>query len=359
MARTIAEGRQGVKGPQGSLDTACIRIGDACLELSTDHRPLLDELEAVYGDCGIPEPVSGVFLVRCTANLLPGLPLISLAFDAPRVPDLIEAALSPYRTVRDPRYVEAASPAGGWRLLVDTEASDRFLLAARERIALINLEGAPPEFVLDCILTVVQTAQSGVLFLHAGSVGVAGSGALLVAPTRGGKSTTVLALAQRGHAFLGDDLAAVRLTTRELLPFPKSAGLRDGPMARALADRVRECRHMVGPGRHGIVRTLVRVSDLFPKSVNGPLPLRFAFVLDRIAERATISPFRPGFGELTRLKALVIDTTSAWGVSPGRDLLGFLSIVNLLSGLRCYLVERGSPDETARLIERVMEDACT
>jgi hypothetical protein len=191
-------------------------------------------------------------------------------------------------------------------------------------------------------------------------VGVAGSGALLIGRTGGGKSTTTLALAWRGHAFLGDDVAAVRLATRELLPFPRSAGLRDGPLARSLERQVRACRHMLATSRHGIGRTLVRVSDLFPWSVSGPLPLRFAFVLDGFAERATISDFRPGLEELKRLQSVATDTSAAWGLSPGRDLMLFLSVVNLLSGLRCHLVQLGSPEETASVIEAVMmEGACT
>jgi hypothetical protein len=104
----------------------------------------------------------------------------------------------------------------------------------------------------------------------------------------------------------------------------------------------------------------VRVSDLFPWSVSGPLPLRFAFVLDGLAESAAISEFRPGLGELPRLQSTVTDTSTSWGLSPGRDLMLFLSVVNLLSGLRCHLVQRGSPDETARVIEAViMEGTCT
>ena len=134
---------------------------------------------------------------------------------------------------------------------------------------------------MDWIVCVAQSVQTGMLFLHAGSVGVGGAAALLIAPTGGGKSTTALAVAQRGHAFLGDDVAAVRLATRELLPFPRSAGLREGPLAASLERPGPAPAATCGPptatassGR------CVRVSDLFPGSVSGPLPLRFAFVLD-------------------------------------------------------------------------------
>lgn len=340
--------------------TSWFRFGDAFLEVVSDHVPLLQELDAFYGDCGVPEPPPDGFRIRCTASVLPGLPLLSLSFDGPRQPDLIEVALGPYRFRRRQHYVEAPGTVPGWRLLVNRDADNRLLVATNGRVGLVNLDEAPAEFVLDWIVSAVVSVQPGVLFLHAASVGVGGSGALLIGPTGGGKSTTALAVAGRGHAFLGDDVAATRLATRELLPFPKSAGLREGSQARSLERQVRACRHLLATNRDGIRRTLVRVSDLFPWSVSGPLPLRFAFVLDGLADRAAISAFRPGLGELPRLKPMVTEFSAAWGLSPGRDLMLFLSVVNLLSGLPCHLVQRGSPEETARVIEAVMvEGACT
>jgi hypothetical protein len=342
--------------------TMWLRLGDGLLEVVSDHEPLLRELDAFYGDCVIPDPpaVDGPH-VRCTASLLPDRPLLALAFDGPREPDLIAVAHSPYRFRRRQVYLECPGPTPGWRLLVNRDAGNRLLLAANGRVGVVNLEEAPAEFVVDLVVCAVQSVQAGVLFLHAGSVGVSGSGALIVAPTNGGKSTTTLAIARRGHAFLGDDVAAIRVASRELLPFPRSAGLREGPLARSLEAEVRRCRHLRARNRHGIERTVVRVSDLFPWSVSGPLPLRFAFVLDGLAERAAISEFRPGLGDIPRLQALVTDTSASWGLSPGRDLMMFLTVVNLLSGLRCHLVQRGSPEETACAIEAVMmmEEACT
>jgi hypothetical protein len=247
----------------------------------------------------------------------------------------------------------------GWRVLVKHDAPDRLLIATNDGVGLINLDEAPPEFVVDLVVCAAQSVQTDVLYLHAGSVGIAGSGVLIIAPSNGGKSTTTLALAQRGHAFLGDDVAVVRLATREVLPFPKSASLRDGPLARSLEARVRTCRHLRA-SRHGAERTVVRVSDLFPWSVSGPLPLGFAFVLDGLTESAAVSEFRPGLRELAQLHAVATDASASWGLSPGRDLMRFLTVVNLLSQLRCYLVQRGTPDETTRVIEAViMEGACT
>jgi hypothetical protein len=343
-----------------SATTARFRVADGFLEVVSDYQPLLDELDAIYGDFAVSGPVEADSSTRCTAAKLPGLPALAVAFEAPRAVDLVGAAHSPYRFRRRPDYVETPGPLPGWRLLVNERAPDRLLLAATGRQAVVNLEEAPQESVADWIFCVAQSVQTGVLFLHAGTIGVRGSGALIIAPTGGGKSTTTLAVARRGHAFLGDDVAAVRLATREALPFPRSAGLREGSLARALEQQVRGCRHLRATNRFGIERTLVRVSDLFPGSISGPLPLRFAFVLDALADRAAITEFHPGLEERRRLQCMVTDTSAAWGLSPGRDLVLFLRVVNLLAGLRCYLVQRGSPEETAELIESVMmEGVCT
>ena len=329
------------------------RLGDALLALTADYDPLVEELEAVYGDCRIGAPVDGSTVVRCTARLLRGTRLLALSFDGADIGHPTEIALVPYRFRRQQRYTETASPMAGWRVIIT--AHGRMLIAGDSLTALINLEEAPPEFVVECIVGVVRSAQSGVLFLHAASVGVAGSGALLIAPSLGGKSTTALALALRGHAFLGDDVAAVRLATKELLPFPRSAGLREGPLANLLDERLRSCTHSRISGRHGIPRTVVRAADLFPGSTSGPLPLRFAFVLEGFAESASATPLVASFKELSRLRTMVVmETLSSWGVSPGRDLMQLLRVIGVLMDLRCYSVKLGSIENTSGLIESVM-----
>jgi hypothetical protein len=350
--------RDAADAPRPSRRSAWFRIGDAHLEVRSDEEPLFRELETVYGDCAVPPPPPAGARLRCTVSALRGRSHLLLAFDGPRVPDPLETARGPYRFLLHQRYVEVPGPLPGWRQLVQTDAGHRLLMASNGTTALVNVEAAPPEFVVDCIVGVAQRAQTGVLFLHAASVGIAGRGALLIGATGGGKSTMALALASRGHAFLGDDVAAVRLATQELLPFPKSAGLRDGPLARLLEERVRASRHAVAPNRHGMARTLVRVGDLFEAPPGRPLALDSAFLLDGFAERAAITPYEPRIADARRLQSVVTDTSSAWGLSPGRDLMNYLVVVDLLSRLRCHVLRLGAPEETARLIEAAMERPC-
>ncbi|HEX2827007.1 MAG TPA: hypothetical protein VHP37_11720 [Burkholderiales bacterium] len=319
---------------------AAFRIGDAGIEIASDVPELLDDFESRYGDCAV-EAAGDEADIRCTATFRPPGAAIRLAFDGPRVPATFDAVLTPFRMLR---HLEGDV--------------GRILTFEDDRTLLIDREAAPPDFVTDCVMALVQSVQRGVLFLHAASVGIAGSGVLLIGASSAGKSTTSLGLAARGHAFLGDDVAAIRLASRELLPLPKAARLRDGPFARSLEPRLRTCRHLRVGGPDGTSRTLVRVGDLFPGSVGGPLPLRYAFLFERFAARAAIEPIRPQLADLTRMKSVVSETIPSWGLSPGRDLMKFLSITRLLSALKCYRVELGSTDETSALIENIVGGVC-
>ena len=338
-----------------SLRSACYRIGDALVEVVSDHLPLLEELETFYGDCAEVSTAQASCHLRVTAVHVRGSQLLALTFSGADFQDLLDIALGPYRFLRGQPFVVVAGPGPGWRLLQNANAQDRFLVASDTRIALVNLAEIPGEFVSDCIVSVAQYVQSGVLFMHAASVGVDGVGALLLGASHAGKSTNALALALRGNAFLGDDVAAVRLATREILPVPKSAGLRAGPLHRQLGARLQGVRHVRLPGRDGVPRDVVRVSDLFPASKSGPLPLRFAFMLGGLTGIAKVSAFKPGYADMMRLRSMVvIDTNPLWGQSPGQDLMELLKVLDLLRGLRCYLVDLGSVEETAGRIEQAM-----
>ena len=335
--------------------SAWFQFADVSVELVSDHAPLFAEFDAFYGDCAIADPGSTGMCLRCTASVREGSAFMALHFEGVGVRDPLDIALGQYRFLRHPPYVEAARPIEGWRALVHAGSPGQLLIASDGRRTFINQDGAPPEFVLDCIVGAAQSAQPGVMFLHAASVGVDGAGALLLGASHAGKSTNALALALRGHAFLGDDVAAVRLVSRTLLPFPKSAGLRAGPLADLLAQRVQACAHIRAPARNGVLRTVVRAGALFPGSSSGPLPLRYAFLMDGTTGHGRLTAFKPGHRDLMRLRDIVItDTAPAWGLSPGRDLMQLLGVIDLLSGLQCFLLERGSTQDTAQMIESAM-----
>jgi len=349
----------GARERSAASRSSWFRLGDRHLQVVSGGDGFLDEFEAAYRDCIVAEPRQDARNVRCDAYRLTGSSLLCLSFEGEDLPDPIGAAGTPFRMLRHlARYVEAPGPAPGWRMLVDSEDRGRPLVAGDGHRLVIDLDGAPAEFATDCVVSLVQGAQHDLLFMHAASFGIAGLGALLVGCGQAGKSTTALALAARGHSFLGDDVAAVRTRTRELLPFPRVVSLRPGPYVRSLEPRLRATRHTTAVGPDGQTRTLVSMGALFPASAGRVLPLRFAFLLDGFAAQARLTPFRPGIGDAKRLKAAVSESLPSWGLSPGRDLMRFLTVVNVLSGLDCYLVELGSPEDSAAAIEEVMEAKC-
>ncbi len=330
---------------------AFYRIGDAVLELRTDHRPLLDSLAMQYGECGVTGAEPGAPRLVCNATQVPGSSLLLLTFEGQPVPNLVDVARGMFWPIRARQcYVEVLNPVPGWRMLVNAEHGGRMLLTCSRDTALVALDEAPPDFVLDSLFVLMQSVQPGVLFVHGASIGVYGSGALFVGRTRHGKSSTALSLASRGHAFLGDDVAAVRVAQRHLIPLRTSAALRPGPLADAIHDQVQACGYTLHAEPDGNIRKLVRVGDLFPSAAAGAVPLRFAFFLDGFADRPTLRPFKPAMADVDRLHAMMV----SWLPTPGQQLMRFLEILDLLADLQCFLLEVGPPEDTAVLIEGVM-----
>src|SRR5450755_3822420 len=267
----LADSAQGRSAPSGT--SLWFQLGDVCLQVDSDGNGFLDEFETRYRDCIISQGRQDQINVHCSASRLAGTSLLCLSFGGTNLPDPISAAGTPVRMLRHlRRYVEAPGPAPGWRKLVDRDGSGRMLVAGDSHRLVIDLDVAPSEFAIDSLVSLVQSAQPDVLFIHAASFGIAGAGALLVGCGQAGKSTTALALVARGHLFLGDDVAAIRMQTRELLPFPRMMGLRPGPYVRSLDARLRATRHMTCVGPDDSTRTLVSVGDLFPGSVGQVLP---------------------------------------------------------------------------------------
>jgi hypothetical protein len=347
---------------QGSTPplTAWFRLGDACLQLDAEPGPFRDAFLAQWADCALPQAPAGLPTIRCNARQPEGASLLMLEFTGSALPDLLEAAGTPVRMLRHlARYAELEGPAPGWRMLADRDDRRRVLAAAGKDRILIDLAEAPPEFALDALVAIVQGAQPRVLFLHAASFAIAGAGALLIGHAKAGKSTTAVALGACGHEVLGDDMAAIRTGSVELLPFRRTLRLRPGPCAASLGARLRTVPHAFTVDPSGTPRTLVRASALFAAAARDAIPLRFAFVLDGFDAHPFLTPFRPDIAAAEALKGVVSESMPAWGRSPGRDLMKFLTIVDVLSKLSCHRLRLGTPEASAAAIETLMkETAC-
>lgn len=340
--------------------SAWFRLGDLGLRLDSEPETFLDAFRAQWADCVVASAPAGLPTLHCSARLLEGSSLLVLSFTGSRLADPLAAAGTPVRMLRHlARYEEQSGPAPGWRMLADRSDPERMLAAARDDCLVIALDEAPPEFALDALVAIVQSAQPGLLFLHAASFGIAGTGALLIGHAQAGKSTTAVALGSLGHEVFGDDMAAIRTGSGELVPFRRTLRLRPGPSVASLGARLRTVPHAftVDPG--GTPRTLVRAGALFARAPGEALPLRFAFVLEGFADRPGLTPFRPDIGAVGSLKGVVSESLPAWGRSPGRDLMKFLTVVDVLSKLSCHRLRLGTPEASAEAIETlIMEATC-
>lgn len=336
----------------------CYRFGDRLLEVASDSPELLGELEQRYGECAVQVPQSAC--ARCFVRSCEENRLALVRYSAPAGIDLCGVALTLLQhPVAHPIFVEGARTQDGWRLIVRAETGVP-VAAARAGEALIDRTCSPSGFLVDLIVNPMLAAQRELLFVHAASVGIGGAGILLIGPSGSGKTTVSLALASRGHAYFGDDMAAIRMSSMELLPFRSTACVRPGPHARALSRHL-DTASWEAPHADGICRLAVRVRDLFPAAAAGSLELRAAVFLRRFAPAPAVERFAPTFAALGSSSRLALNNALwiAWGTTPQRRLLQFMLFVRMLTRVHCAWLDVGHPERTADLLERTMEATWT
>lgn len=346
--------RQG--GPPGRV--GFYRLGDAVLQVTSGDRALLECFARLYGDCEVAGSVPPDDpLVRCDVRRSDDPPLFRLTFQAGAPPDPASAALGLLREapIAGP-YAVSDSPRGGWRL---AGGATQPVLAARGACVLVDPQRMPPEFLVEYLVSVTLAAQPKLLAVHAASLGVGDAGLLLAGPSRGGKTTTALHLAARGHALLGDETAIIRLATNEILPLRRAVNLRPGPRGPELSaalDQLRDSAESTGDG--GRARRRLRISELFPGSPVRSTRLRAAVFLRGLADAPALAPCRFTLDEVEIFDCMAGNDTAytSWGLSPERRALRLLALRQVLSRIPCWLLTVGSPVATAVLIERTMEE---
>lgn len=146
--------------------------------------------------------------------------------------------------------------AEGWALVLGTQR----VIAADAADLLYLIER---QLVLD-----LQAARADLLFVHAAVLGDENGAILLVAPSGTGKSTTALALAERGLRYLSDELAPVDVERGVVHPYPHALCLKT-----ALPARYRGKGFATGPTAH--------IGAEYLNLANLPLPLHTLFFLMR------------------------------------------------------------------------------
>lgn len=345
--------------PYVSRGAAAYQLGDGMLALDADDRVLLEGFTHLYGDCAVSDAVSTPVLVRCRLRRSLEPPLVVLRFEAGAPADPAAAAYHLLRpTCAVPPFRVGDSPLPGWRL---TGGSTGPVLAASGATVLMHRKLIPAEFLVEYLVGITLAAQPGMLPIHGASLCIGGAGVVLVGATHAGKTTTALHLAARGHTLLGDEVAAIRLASREIVPFRRAVNVRPGPHGRVLADALGLTDSRGDGTTPDVWATRHRIAALFPAQRPQPVPLRIVCFLGGFADAPAIEPFRLS---LDREDVLGWITTPeiaycSWGLDPARRALRLMVLKEALSRVPCWLITVGPPRDTVELIERTVEElAC-
>jgi hypothetical protein len=320
------------------------RFADGHLLLDCDDEPLARRFQDLYADgsddgAGCKAPVQ----VECVVHAHD--PTLAAAIF--RDPQPLDAFAFCRYLFPNRGFVEGPAGAGGWRTISLRETPGEPQIALCANLAVVDRRQAWQPFMASYAMNRVLRLQREVLFFHAASIGIAGRGVLIVGPKGAGKTTTALTLAARGHDFFGDELAAVRCTSKAMLPFRRAVSIRAGPRAQ----RVEDCLARVKSARErfpdGTERTLVDIRRLFPQAGVSPATLSCVLFLRQFAKQPVAQRFTFGLEHFPMLSPLAC---SMWGVPAGARIM---DVSRLLHHVECYLLDLGNPDETADLVERI------
>ena len=184
--------------------------------------------------------------------------------------------------------------------------------------------------------------RSDVIFFHASALGIFGEGTIFVGPSGGGKSTTSISLAARGHNFLSDEVGAYVPESGQLIPFRRPVGIKPGPRATAV-ERGLPASANERIEREGFYR--VDVDSIFANEQARAVPLRRIVFLRGFAERPSLERIKPGREEIVELQPLM---SSFLNAPHSRRIF---ELTKLLATAKVYKLHPGDPDETALYLE--------
>jgi hypothetical protein len=315
------------------------------LVLDCEDEALLRRFQEIYPE-GADDDVASepVAQVTCTVRLHDRAALATVIFDDPEPLDSYAFCQSLFP---DRGYIEGPVGGDGWRTIAPRQKPDEPLVAMRDNHAVVDRRQLWQPFIANYAVNRVLRLQREMLFFHAASIGLARRGVMIVGPKASGKTTTALALAARGHDFLGDEMAAVHRQTKAMLPFRRAVSIRRGPCAREVDEHLARSRYPVERFPDGGERTLVNLATMFPEAGASPATLSCVLFLRHFADRPVAEPFAFSLEHFKMISPLAC---SMWGLPIGARMM---DLSRLLRGVRCYYLDPGEPDETAELVEQI------
>jgi hypothetical protein len=237
-----------------------------------------------------------------------------------------------------------ATPDGRWTLIA-FRGDDEPLLAVDGEVVLFRADRDWRKAVIIYLFCRLQRVREDVIFLHAGSVAIAGRGILLIGPKGAGKSTTTMGLAARGHRFLGDECGAYVPGSRTLLPFRRPVGIKPGPRPSAIERALpRATRVVRGEGFVRMALEELIDVDLADESV----PLDAVVFLRGFRDAPQLAPVVPGRDEVAALQPIAGSFVNAAGTRR------VFQLVDMLAHSRVFALHPADPDRTAQFLEEAL-----
>jgi hypothetical protein len=184
--------------------------------------------------------------------------------------------------------------------------------------------------------------------VHAGALQYNSAGLMILAPTKGGKSTLTLAGVLNGMKFLSDDYALLYLNSGALLPFPKAMRFRK-QSCEMFPDFGNWCAGItVDAG--GETRYYIHPEQIVNNASGSGARLTHIVKLDGFSDKPVLTATSPG--------AIVGACVEADCFASGDQALDLIwQWADLLKNAKCSELKAGPPMETARvLLDFIRED---
>lgn len=324
-------------------------FGRTLLGLESEDRSFSRRFREIYAECKLNPTMQDVrqrIELRVTAVPTdPGMLAVSMT------PNRSDGAAFFRSLVPQRRYVKCKDMIPGWQTLAVPEAADEPVFAFGPSGMLVSRRHPWQQAVALYAISNAFRLQPDVYVLHAASVSICGKGVLLSGAKGAGKSTLSLSFASRGHAFLGDEWAAVSSLNGEILPLRRAASIRPGPHPAGLDEYLQNhvCDTETLPD--GTQRVRSRVGLMFPQAISKIVPLTDIFFLRRFARRPAVEPVTPSRESLPPISPLL---ACVWDHSPAERAF---NLFRILGKARWWNLDvGGSPDETADLIEETLKE---